>query len=90
MFFKRFFALLSARNKEFLRDRSSLSWNVLMPVLIVVGFAVTFTGDFEDQYKVGVLDLINAKSQTQHQLTDFLGTKYIEFVHVTDVEKAKV
>ena len=54
MFFKRFMALLSTRNKEFLRDRSSVSWNILMPVLIVIGFAFTFTGDFADQYKVGI------------------------------------
>ena len=57
MFFKRFMALLSTRNKEFLRDRSSVSWNILMPVLIVIGFAFTFTGDFADQY-VELLDRI--------------------------------
>lgn len=90
MFLKRFFALLGARNKEFIRDRSSLSWNVLMPVLIVAGFAVTFTGDFTDQYKVGIVDLAKIQKQTPANLAGFLGTKYIEFVDVTDMERAKV
>jgi len=92
MFFKRFLALLSARNKEFLRDRSSLSWNVLMPVLIVAGFAVTFTGDFADQYKVGVAGLHKVQSQAaaSASLTGFLETKYIEFVEVADIERAKI
>lgn len=90
MFLKRFAALLGARNKEFIRDRSSLSWNVLMPVLIVAGFAVTFTGDFTDQYKVGVVGLEEVQKQPPANLAGFLGTKYIEFVNVADLEKEKV
>lgn len=90
MFLKRFAALLSARNKEFIRDRSSLSWNVLMPVLIVAGFAVTFTGDFTDQYKVGVIGLEKVQEQPPTNLAGFLGAQYIEFVGVTDVEREKV
>ena len=90
MFFKRFFALLGARNKEFLRDRSSLSWNVAMPVLIVAGFAVTFTGDFTDQYKVGVVGLEQMQNQKSASLAGFFETKYIEFVEVADIDKAKL
>ncbi|MDH5600629.1 MAG: ABC transporter permease, partial [Gammaproteobacteria bacterium] len=52
---KRFLALLSTRNKEFFRDRSSLSWNILMPVLIVAGFSFAFTGDIGKQFKVAVI-----------------------------------
>lgn len=85
MFFKRFLALLSARNKEFLRDRSSLSWNVLMPVLIVAGFAITFSGDFSDQYKVGVVGSVQQAGVFQ----EFLHTKYIEFIEVSNAEKAR-
>jgi ABC-2 type transport system permease protein len=89
MFIKRFLALLSARNKEFIRDRSSMSWNVLMPVLIVAGFAVTFTGDYSDQYKVGVTNLENIKNQDSSEFRDFLNTKYIEFIHIKNIEIAK-
>jgi ABC-2 type transport system permease protein len=86
MFFKRFMALLSTRNKEFLRDRSSVSWNILMPVLIVIGFAFTFTGDFADQYKVGI-----ANGQSGNAaLTTFLKTKYIEFIKISDIKQAIV
>ena len=90
MFIKRFLALLNARNKEFIRDRSSLSWNILMPVLIVVGFAITFTSDYSDQYKVGVIDLDNIRGQESLGFADFLNTKYIDFIQVSDTESAKV
>jgi ABC-type multidrug transport system permease subunit len=90
MFFKRFFALLSARNKEFLRDRSSLSWNVLMPVLIVAGFAITFNDDFTDQYKVGVVGLSKISEEGVGPLKEFLDTKYIEFLDIQNLENARI
>ena len=90
MFLKRFFALLNARNKEFLRDKSSTSWNIIMPVLIVAGFAVTFNSDFSDQYKIGVFSDIKSDPQQTKSVSDFLNTKHIEFVDVTDIENAKL
>ena len=89
MFLKRFFALLSARNKEFLRDKSSTSWNIIMPVLIVAGFAVTFTSDFSDKYKVGIFNETEPGSLQKSAVTDFLNTKHIEFVDITDIENGK-
>jgi ABC-type multidrug transport system permease subunit len=86
MFMQRFLALLSARNKEFLRDRSSLSWNILMPVLIVAGFAITFSNDFTDQYQVGLLGAY----QEDAALAPFLDTRYIEFITVEDAERARL
>jgi len=56
VFFTRFYAILKARNLEFFRDRSSLAWSVIFPVLLLVGFAVVFSGDGKDVYKVGVLN----------------------------------
>jgi len=78
MFFKRFLALLSTRNKEFLRDRSSLSWNILMPVLIVAGFSFAFSGDIGHEFKVGVIN----KSLATESAKEFLKLKYIEFYPV--------
>lgn len=89
MFIKRFFALLSARNKEFLRDRSSLSWNILMPVLIVAGFSITFTGDYSDQYKVGVVGKSSVSKSESDVFSSFYNTKYIEFIEVSDIDRAK-
>jgi ABC-type multidrug transport system permease subunit len=63
-----------------------------MPVLIVAGFAVTFTGDFTDQYKVGIVGLkeIQNKVPKGDALADFLETKYIEFVEISDIARAKI
>lgn len=86
MFVKRFLALLATRNKEFLRDRSSLSWNILMPVFIVMGFAFTFTGNFADQYKVGIA---HGQADTP-AMQAFLHTRYIEFIKIRDIQRAIV
>ncbi|MDY0007643.1 MAG: hypothetical protein RBS22_12550, partial [Spongiibacteraceae bacterium] len=51
---KRLLAVFIARNKEFLRDRAALGWNLLFPVLIVAGFAFAFSGEPAPLYKVGV------------------------------------
>lgn len=95
MFFRRFFALLNARNKEFMRDRSSLSWNILMPILIVAGFAFAFTGNFSDQYKVGVLGLSKTglpktADKNSANFDMFMQTKYIKFIDIDDLEKSKI
>jgi ABC-type multidrug transport system permease subunit len=88
MFLKRFLSLLSARNKEFLRDRSSISWNILMPVLIVAGFAITFNSDFSDQYKVAIFPDTQNIGQSPSELAEFLQTKYIEFIEIDNVDNA--
>jgi ABC-2 type transport system permease protein len=90
MFLQRFLALLSTRNKEFLRDRSSVGWNIIMPVMVVVGFALIFSGDFADQYKVGVLQAPASQEQASDAIKPFLQTRYIEFIDITDLEQAKV
>ena len=75
MSFKRFFALLSTRNKEFFRDRASMSRNILMPVLIVAGFSFAFSGDIGNKFKVGVIN----ESTATVQAREFLNLKHIEF-----------
>ena len=34
---RRFLAVLVARNREFIRDRSSWAWNVIFPIMLVIG-----------------------------------------------------
>jgi ABC-type multidrug transport system permease subunit len=76
--FKRIFAVFRARNREFIRDRAALMWNFALPVFVILGFAVAFTGKSLDQYKVGVVDFIPVPSQAQgidmvgHQKIDML------------------
>lgn len=84
MSFKRFLALFFTRNKEFLRDRSSLSWNILMPVLIVAGFSFAFSGDIGKQFKVGVVN----ESLATRQAKEFLKLKHIEFYSVESTKSA--
>ncbi len=50
---RRFLALLRARNLEFVRDRASFAWNLLLPVFLVFGFSVAFSGSGQASFTVG-------------------------------------
>ncbi len=82
MSFKRFLALFYTRNKEFMRDRSSLSWNILMPVLIVAGFSFAFSGDIGKKFKVAVANTTNATELAKQ----FIQLKHIEFYSIDSSE----
>lgn len=82
---KHFFAVFTARNIEFFRDRAALAWNILFPVLIVVGFSFAFSGDPVDLYKVGVYE---NQSGDQNQKTEFFSTEYIQFIPQTELQQA--
>ena len=68
-----FWAMFKARTIEFLRDRGSLLWNVLFPVVLVFGFAFAFSGQDTTVFKVGVL------GQPNDELS-FMEIEEIEFV----------
>jgi len=76
---RRFLAVLTARNREFMRDRMALSWNIVLPVLIVIGFAFAFTSNDNDLFKVGV-------HGTVEQSRPFLATKHIRFIPIDDIK----
>jgi ABC-type multidrug transport system permease subunit len=82
---KRFLAVMHARNMEFIRDRSSLGWNILFPLLLVLAFAVVFSGDEKPVYKVGVL---GEPARLSARDSSFFSTRYIQFIPVTDLDKA--
>jgi ABC-type multidrug transport system permease subunit len=84
---KRFFAVLKARNYEFVRDKSALGWNFLFPILIVAGFAFAFSDKSIDVYKVGIYGELNESADSYHP---FFDSQYIKFVSVTDLEKSIV
>lgn len=86
---KRFLAVLSARNKEFLRDRSALAWNILFPVLIVAGFAFAFSGEGRDMYKVAVYEEDSGLVSQIIRDSEFLRARHIQFIPVTDLDAAK-
>lgn len=85
---RRFLALLSVRNKEFLRDRGSLAWSLLFPFLIIIGFSFAFSGQNQDLFKVAVQKAV-VQNQMQPALgAEFLATKYVQFVEVDEVQPA--
>lgn len=81
--FNRIFAIFRARNIEFVRDRSSLGWNIIMPVVLMFGLSFIFGGGDRSEYTIGILQQSETIDQTAHP---FLQTRYIEFVVVDDEE----
>jgi ABC-type multidrug transport system permease subunit len=78
---QRFLAVFRARNREFLRDHASLTWNLLFPVIIVIGFAFAFSGGAPALFKVGV------HNQGQKDLM-FFDTAHIQFIPVEELKAA--
>ncbi|MCU7800137.1 MAG: ABC transporter permease [gamma proteobacterium symbiont of Lucinoma myriamae] len=76
---KRFLAILHARNLEFIRDRAALSWGLIFPTALMMGFALLFSNGAQERYKVGVAGELNHP---------FLQSQYIKFIPVEDLEKA--
>ncbi len=81
---KTFLALLRVRNKEFYRDRASLSWSLLLPMIIVMAVAVAFSGRDQQLFKVGVL----ADNLSSMVLPVSLQKNWIEVLAIQDREKA--
>lgn len=77
---RRLFALWRARNLEFLRDRSTLIFNFLFPLVLVVAFAVIFGGQPRALFKVDVIAPPGASLNAS--LHPFLGTRYVDFVAI--------
>lgn len=82
---KRIYAVFRARNLEFVRDRSTLAWNLMLPVLLMFGLAFIFGGTSRPEYTVGVLQDSPEIDAAAHP---FLDTRYVRFVAVQDRDEA--
>ena len=80
----RIYAIFQARNREFMRDRGTLAWNLILPVALVFGLSFAFGND-RDAYTVGVLVEAETQELGSHP---FLETDYIDFVPYTDIDTA--
>lgn len=80
---KHFQAVFMARNREFIRDRSSWAWNIFFPILLIAGLAVMFGNDNRAVFKVGVFPAVNESES-------FFDTRHMQFVDVNDLDKAIV
>ena len=52
---RRLWAVFVARNKEFLRDRGALAWNLMFPLFVVFGMSFAFSGRNQEVFKIGVI-----------------------------------
>jgi ABC-2 type transport system permease protein len=77
---KRLLAVWHARNLEFVRDRNTLIFTLVVPIALVLGMSFVFSGPERPLFKVGVLAADNA-AQPPHP---FLHERYVEFVPVKD------
>ena len=80
--FKRIFAIFRARNLEFVRDRGSLSWNLILPIVLMFGLSWIFSAGERSAYTIGVLQDDQQIDMTSHP---FLETQHVDFVPVTSL-----
>jgi ABC-2 type transport system permease protein len=76
---KRLAAVWHARNLEFVRDRRTMIFSLLMPIALVIGMSFIFGGKERPFFKVGVIATVIDK-----QAHPFLRERYVEFVPITD------
>ena len=81
---RRIYAIFQARNREFLRDRAAMSWNLILPVALMFGLSFAFGND-RDAYTVGVLQHSTEINREAHP---FLETKFMHFVPYEDFDLA--
>ena len=74
---KRLLAVWHARNLEFLRDRPTLLFTLLLPVGLVIGMGFIFGGPPRPLFKVGVLGTSAAA-----RANPFLRERYVQFVPI--------
>jgi ABC-2 type transport system permease protein len=79
----RLLSVLHARNLEFLRDRSTLLFTLLLPILLVIGMGFVFGGPERPLFKVGVL-----APNIDRAAHPFLAERYVEFVPLPQPEQA--
>ena len=80
---QRLLAVLHARNLEFLRDRSTLIFTLLLPVMLVIGMGFVFGGPERPLFKVGVLT-----PRIDRAAHPFLRERYVEFIALPEEQAA--
>ena len=74
---RRLLAVWHARNLEFVRDRATLIFTLLLPISLVVGMGFVFGGPQRPLFKVGVI-----APQIDKQAHPFLQERYVDFVPI--------
>jgi len=81
---QRIYAIFQARNREFMRDRGTLAWNLILPIALMFGLSFAFSND-RDAYTVGVLQ---ESAEIDTSVHAFLETSFINFVAYDDIDLA--
>ena len=74
---RRLLAVWHARNLEFIRDRATLIFTLLLPIGLVVGMGFVFGGPQRPLFKVGVV-----ATQIDKKAHPFLQERYVDFVPI--------
>ena len=74
---RRLLSVWHARNLEFLRDRGTLLFTIMLPLSIIVGMGFIFGGPPRPLFKVGVLGGAPAAHSDA-----FMHTRYVQFIAV--------
>jgi ABC-2 type transport system permease protein len=80
---RRLMAVWHARNLEFIRDRATMIWTLILPIALVVGMSFVFGNGERPLFKVGVLTQ-NLKAESY----PFLRERYMDFVQESDETRA--
>ena len=87
---KKTLSLFLARNREFIRDKASLSWNLVFPVLMIIGFVFAFSDENKPLFKVGYLEptqAISGKSIPSDKPINYpIKYPHIQWIPFTDLK----
>ena len=76
---RRLLAVWHARNLEFVRDRATMIFTLLLPISLVVGMGFVFGGPARPLFKVGVV-----ATSIDKQAHPFLQERYVDFVPIAN------
>ena len=82
---QQFIAVFAARNREFIRDRSSWAWNFIFPVMLVIALTFAFSDENKVLYKVGVTANIPEAINNS-----FFAIRYVQFIGVESLEQSRL
>src|SRR6185437_1727389 len=75
---RRLVSVWHARNLEFVRDRSTLLFTLVMPVMLIVGMSFVFGGQERPLFKGGVL----SAAPLDKSVHPFLHERFVDFVPI--------
>ncbi|WP_153914399.1 ABC transporter permease [Shewanella sp. TC10] len=76
-------ALICARNLEFIRDRSALGWSTIFPIILIMAIAMVFTQHQSPMFRIGYM-------QGSEVPASLLELDHIDFIEYQDPQLAQL